>query len=231
MIVVAPITSIRETESQPNERNGHKSAIGANLWYIMIMTTHQNITLDPANIGHDTLWAVWNQVPDFLLALGAEKSPVFFNWVLASPGECGGDQIKSSKGYPDDLLMAVPLSHLIALAQTLDPPQSSSLPQWVQSAMSRPEGFKIIAGPTGQPELLVGRHTNRPGRVLAKGSLTSFFDLVDEGTRIVKTRDWSSIHGDLRPEGQTGVVKWIEHQKNPEGAVALERFLSEDFSS
>lgn len=198
---------------------------------VSYMAYPQQITFDLANIGPDTLWAVWSRVPEFLLASGAEKDPVFFNWTLSSAGESGLDHIKGPKGYPDDLLLAAPLSHLMALSSTLDPPPSSSLPQWLQSAISRPDGFKIIAGPTGQPELLVGRHTGRPGRVLAKGNLKAFFDLVEDGERIIKTRDWSSIHGDLRPEGQTGTVKWLDHQKNPEAAAALERFLAEDFAS
>ena len=184
---------------------------------------------DLSNVTPDELWAVWSRVPDFLLAAGLEKDPAFFNWVLASPGPQGLSEIQGPKGFPDDLLLALPLSRLQSIAEALEAPRHPSLPKWVQAALGRPEGFRLLQDSSGKTRLSVGENAVGPGKVLASGSLKAFFGLVETGKRILASRDWRAIHGDQRPAAQTGVVKWLDYQQNPTSAAALDRFLNEKF--
>ena len=195
----------------------------------MALSATLNRPVDLARIGPEDLWAVWSRVPAFLLASGAEKSPAFFSWMLASQGDAGLRELQAPQAFGDDFLLAMPLSRLQSLADALEPPKGPVLPGWVQAALGSPQAFRVVETPSGEIQLVLDQNQEVSGKVVAKASLQGFFDLLTEGQRIVSERDWKAIHGDRRPAGQTGLVKWLDYQQNPESSAALDRFLSARF--
>ena len=179
-------------------------------------------TQDLATIGPQDLWAVWSKVADFILAKDAAQDPVSVRWVLASPGPEGLEEI--GRQFPSSLLAALPLASLRHAGLVLS---DSSAPGWIRAAfgLGPEKRVALVRGPNG--ELGLDGSGRREGEVLLETSRKEFLRLLAEGNRILEQKEWSAILDDVRSSAQEGAVKWFYHQRTPQAAQGLERWLLE----
>lgn len=179
--------------------------------------------IDPAQIGPDDLWAVWVRSPAFLRQAGV--SEVSIRWLLAAPGSDGLGRIAS--GFKEDFVTAFPLTLLRHIGLTAPvPAQSGHLPKWVRTALGAKETLLLVRDKAGSSRIVSTQDELRAGEtVLARGSRRDFDDILNEGERILRNKDWTKIFSDVRPFVVPGTVGWLSHARNPKGAAALEAIM------
>lgn len=157
----------------------------------------------------------------------AGEEPIFFKWILASPGEKGLDQIGA--GLPNTLIAALPMSvlkHAQAVLCSNLPPKT---PKWVQVAMGSDDAFRLVKKSNGDIRVVASREIlGADDIIMVQGDMDDFMDVLTQGNKILGEKDWTLIFDDLRPDAQSGLVKWLFHQRTPEAAAIVERFLEDD---
>ena len=184
---------------------------------------------DLADIGPDSLWAVWSQMPTFLKQSCPHLDPVLFHWVLASPGEEG--LVEISKGYPTSLIAAVPLSTLRQAAQVFGVEDVGPTPGWVRAAfgLTSKKRFVLIKDAYGNSRVGLNQRLLAGEREVLRGDMRDFISTLGKGNKILANRVWTEVFDDVRSFAQGGHLKWLFHQQHPRAAASAERlFLNED---
>lgn len=189
------------------------------------MTTPQppNQQPDPANIGPADLWAVWVSAPQFLRDAGAP--PVSIEWMLAAPGEEGFRRLET--GFNKDFTTAMPLDLMRQIAAVLPQEPAGGMPKWVRVALGTEATLILARDASGNARVVSKPSELRDGeQELVRGSRRDFNEILHEGERILREKDWKKIFGDDRPFVKKGEVGWLHYARNPEGAAAMEEILN-----
>lgn len=176
----------------------------------------------------DTLWVVWTHTSPVALAKGLTKDKITCHWMLASRGEEGAREIQGPRGIPKRFIAAAPLSALRQAAALLTD-TSSHRPSWIKQLFSTMDGVRLFQLGNGQLKWQLSHETPPENSVLlCEGSRTDISDLLEQGERILKHKDYKLVIGDARPVSDGHPSDWIMHKRDPAGMARVDAWLNSE---
>lgn len=175
-----------------------------------------------------TLWVVWTHTSPVALAQGRAIDKVTCFWILASEGEQGLAEIQGPRGIPKRFIAAAPLTALREITQSTTRAQHGAhLPRWLKGVIPGFDSVRLVRLPDGQMEWLVsGEKTPASSITLCEGKRSDLVDLLNEGEKILNTKNYKEVLGDARALSEGHPSDWIMYKRNPSGMARIDAWMA-----
>ena len=201
-----------------------------------LMITH----LQPSfEMSPDTLWAVWTATDEGFVAVGVE-GPVTQQWVLASAGDAGREEIRASAGT--GFLAALCLADLQQCWETLKQMEEQlfggPMNRWLPFALR--SYALLVEGSEGKRAWVPLRARSQAhahelgaslGQVVTSGQFKDLKATFEQGSTIFQEKDYRQVLVDVRPITPEHSPFWLIHRQSPHLAEDLRRLMGSSLLS